>query len=63
MSDVEVEDIGVWVAPTEPVVVDFRVRPPVRAFTSLDSGEPRGNFQQTCARDAFSPSVGLSVQH
>ena len=37
MSDAEVEDIGESVAPTEPVVVDCRVRPLVRAFASLDT--------------------------
>ena len=37
LSDAEVEDIGEPVVPAEPVVVDFRVRPPVRAFASLDS--------------------------
>ena len=37
VSDAEGEDIREPVAPTEPVGVDFRGRPPVRAFASLDS--------------------------
>ena len=37
ISDVEGEDIREPMAPTEPVGVDFRGRPPVRAFASLDS--------------------------
>ena len=43
ISDAEGEDIREPVAPTEPVGVDFRGRP------------PRGSVQQTCARDACSP--------
>ena len=37
VSDAEGEDIREPVAPTEPIGVDFRGRPPVRAFASLDS--------------------------
>ena len=36
-SDAEGEDIREPVAPSEPVGMDFRGRPPVRAFASLDS--------------------------
>ena len=54
ISDAEGDDIREPVAPTEPVGVDFRARPPVRAFASLDSVNLVEVFSRS-ARDAYSP--------